>query len=66
MNAFFFNVCYSDVQTDEWRTQCKEMQEVIEGAARSLAAGETRAFAAKLRYLTYSAVERQFNHALGK
>jgi hypothetical protein len=54
------------VQTEEWRTQCQELQEVIQGASRKLAVGETRAVPTKFRHLTYSAVERQFNHALGK
>jgi hypothetical protein len=54
------------VQTEEWRSQCQELQEVIQGASRKLAVGETRAVPNKFRHLTYSAVERQFNHALGK
>ncbi|PNF24563.1 hypothetical protein B7P43_G05388 [Cryptotermes secundus] len=55
----------SDVQTEEWRTQCQELQEVIQEASRKLSAGETRAVPTKFRHFTYSAVERQFNHALG-
>jgi hypothetical protein len=64
--CFVYNAYFSDVQTEEWRTQCQELQEVIQVASRSLAAGETRAIPNKFRHLTYSAVERQFNHALGK
>ncbi|PSN37379.1 hypothetical protein C0J52_19650 [Blattella germanica] len=52
-------------RTEEWRAQCQELQEVIERAARDLAANEMRAGPAKFRHLTYSAVERQFSHALG-
>ncbi|XP_069684220.1 protein qui-1 [Periplaneta americana] len=55
----------SDVRTEEWRAQCQELQEVIQGASRELAANETRAVPTKFRHLTYSAVERQFSHALG-
>jgi hypothetical protein len=62
---FRFNF-FSDVETEEWRTEFQELQEVIQGASRNLAAGETRAGPIQFRHLTYSAVERQFSHALGK
>ncbi|KAJ9583451.1 hypothetical protein L9F63_022204, partial [Diploptera punctata] len=53
-----------DVRTEEWRTQSQELQEVIQCAAKELAANELRAGPIKFRHLTYSAVERQFSHAL--
>lgn len=54
------------MQTEEWRTQCQELQEVIHEASRKLSTSETRAVPTKFRHLTFSAVERQFNYALGK